>query len=86
MGKAEDYIIELVQINVKNLLAEANEDDSAVVNDFIMFLKSYMLKHRKSINFSKLATFDKIKVSMCFNCNIYFSIRNIGSTEISKQV
>ena len=84
IGKAEDYIIELVQINVKYLFTVTNEDDSAVVKDFVMFLKDYVLKHRKSINFAKLANFDKIRVSMCFSCNIFFNLKQSQLKSVNK--
>lgn len=91
MGRAQRYIIELVQIDVKNLLTVTNEDDSGVVKDFDMFLRNYVSENRKSIYFSKLTVFEKIIVSMCFMQQyiyniIIFSIKNIGTTEVSQQV
>ena len=62
-GKAENYVVQLIQLDVKHLLKVDNEDDDKVVQSFTMFLKQYVSQNRRSINFSKERTFEKIGVS-----------------------
>lgn len=69
-SSAEEYIINLVQLDVKHFLvvrkenAEENADDVKVIQEFSAFLRDYISRHKKTINFSNSATFDKITVSL----------------------
>lgn len=78
-GKAENYVMELVQLDVKYLLKVQDNDDSdaKVVNDFTKFLKVFVSKNRRFFHFSKSETFQEIKVCPFEN---YFTLIYIGAT------
>lgn len=65
-GKAENYVVQLIQLDVKHLLKVHNEEDDKVVQSFAKSLKDYVSQNRRSINFSKERTFQKIVVSFLY--------------------
>lgn len=64
-NKAKDYIIELVQLDVKSLLTVEpnNEEDIKVVEEFTKFLKDCVVQHN-GVTLTKPETFKQIKVSI----------------------
>lgn len=67
-GKSECYVVELVQLDVKHLLKvlDNDENDMKVVESFTYFLRNFVSKNRRCMNFYKSETFEKIRVSVCF--------------------
>ena len=74
-GKSECYVMELVQLDVKHLLKvpDNSENDIKVVDSFTNFLRNFVSKNRRCINFYRSETFQKIKVSVCFETYLFFN-------------